>query len=142
MPTAFRAATDYAFFEAWARDAGLDVARIGTGPLQHLSWLVSGRIRGRERDIALSVPEVAAPVRMHVVTQINHIAAHSDIQFIELSRRRCRMTVTVGLVPKSIAARLIVHSLRLSRPRLTRRLNRGLGQFARIIAKRARHLPD
>ena len=137
---AYDMACAYPRHETAARKAGFDVTRHGTveDVLTDLHWTASGRFRGRHRDISVSVTEAIPPVRLHVVTRIDLIDAHSDIQFFETGRNRCQIRLKLGLVPHTLAARLLIQPLRLSRPRITRRLTHALTRFARKAERRAR----
>ena len=144
MDWAFTALCDHRFFAARAAANGVTVTSPDTPdtPFADRTWQASGPFRGRPRTADISIKSIAAPVRLQLISTVSNIEAHTDIEFLETGRRRTRMKIRVGLLPRSMTARLIVQSLRFSRPRLTRRLDKATTRFAKMISRRARQLRD
>lgn len=140
LPAAFSAACDYFHFEDLARARGLAVTRHGPpqSPLTALEWHVSGPMGGAHREAVVSVDDMRAPVMLVVRTRVGKVTALSTIQFIENGRKQTLMNVRTGLKGRSIAAKLVIHSLRLSRQRVARRFEGALTRFATLVTKRAR----
>jgi hypothetical protein len=57
-------------------------------------------------------------------------------ELVALSRGRTRMTVTLVLQPRTLAARLMMQSLRLARNNLTKRFKVRLGEYAAEVEDR------
>lgn len=138
IAAAFAQATDFAYFERRAMRSGIEVHRHGEAEgLVGQAWTVRGELRGRMRLISVEVVEAEAPALLRLLSSTGQIDFHTECQFIEMGRRRTRLNVAIGLVPQTFAARLMVQSLRLARPRLKRRLDSSLHKVCRHAEKRA-----
>ena len=113
-------------FDAWERSAlrrGAEVARtdrlreVGPG----LSWLVKFAYRGKERRLALRLISLEQPTTLGFSGTGASFDGGAGLDLMELAARRTRLSVTLDLRPRSIAARVILQSLRLARARLNRR---------------------
>lgn len=129
--------TNVNFYQHRAAEAGIVVLPVGPAdtPLEQQIWQVDGLIRGRNRSFTLEVAEHRAPVLLSLLARQESMEVRSDLQLFEAGPRLTRATFSLSLRPKSFAAKLLVQSLRLSRPRLTRRLNKRFGQFCRQTAR-------
>jgi carbon monoxide dehydrogenase subunit G len=124
-PIAFvwQQATDFASFERQALRRGADVsrkdgqARIGVGS----GWDVNFIYRGKERKLAADISRFEQPNSYTVVTSSGGIDGITVVELVALSRGRTRLSVTVEMSAKSLAARLMLQSLKLAKSTLNRR---------------------
>ncbi len=60
------------------------------------------------------------------------------IELVSLSARRTRMSIAAEARPKTLAARLVLQSLRLAKGRLQRKLDVSAGQLANMVEEQFR----
>jgi carbon monoxide dehydrogenase subunit G len=136
----FQTLTD---FDSWERSAmrrGAEVSRTDkltiAGP--GLSWLVRFRLRGKDRKLAVKLTGMDAPSRVSFSLSGMLFDATSHVDLMELGAKRTRMVVVSEAKPKTLAARLILQSLRLARARVQRRVDGRIGAIAQEIEDRYR----
>lgn len=127
----FQTLTD---FDSWERSAmrrGADVTRTdklttaGVG----LAWLVQFRFRAKDRKLAVRLTGLDAPSRMAFALTGNLFDATCIVDLMELGAKRTRMVVVSEARPRTLAARLMLQTLRLARARVQRRVD---GRFATV----------
>lgn len=128
---------DTARFEALAAERNVRLVRRGTGGVG-TEWDLDFRLRGRERRVTVRLEEVAAPARIRAVWTGRLTDGALALDLVALARARTRLTVTLDILPKTLAARLFFQSLRLIKPRLNRRFRRRVDRIAAVLAERAR----
>lgn len=136
----FQTLTD---FDSWERSAmrrGADVERtdrltvVGVG----LAWIVRFRFRGRDRKLAVKLAGIDIPSRLSFVLEGAMFNASCIVDLMELGGKRTRMVVVSEAKPRTLAARLILQSLRLGRARVQRRVDRRIATIATEIGDRYR----
>jgi carbon monoxide dehydrogenase subunit G len=136
----FQALTD---FDSWERSAmrrGAEVTRtdkltvLGPG----LSWLVRFRFRGKDRKLSVKLTGLDAPSRLSFALSGVLFDATCIVDLMELGAKRTRMVVVSEAKPKTLAARLILQSLRLARARVQRRVDKRYGVISLEIEERYR----
>lgn len=139
---------DYVFrtlmdFDSWERSAmrrGADVAR--TDKLQTAgvgsAWLVRFRFRGKERKLAVKLTGLDAPSRLSFVLSGTLFDATCSLDLMELGVRRTRMVVVSEAKANTLAARLILQSLRLAKTKVQRRVDGRISAVALEIEERYR----
>ncbi|MFM2391763.1 MAG: hypothetical protein RLZZ437_3318 [Pseudomonadota bacterium] len=136
----FQTLTD---FDSWERSAmrrGADVTRtdkltaLGPG----LSWLVRFRFRGKDRKLSVKLTGLDAPTRLSFALSGGLFDATNIVDLMELGATRTRMVVVSEAKPKTLAARLILQSLRLARNRVQRRVDKRIGMIGTEIEERYR----
>lgn len=130
-------------FEGWERAAmrrGADVARTDKlrDVMPGLSWLVKFAYRGKERKLALRLTHLEPPTLLGFSGTGTSLDGLAGIDLLELASRRTRVSVTLDVRPKTIAARVILQSLRLAKARLNRRFTDRVGQYCHEIEARYR----
>ncbi|MGL5008614.1 MAG: SRPBCC family protein [Paracoccaceae bacterium] len=130
-------------FDSWERSAmrrGADVTRTDklTTVTAGLAWLIRFRFRAKDRKLAVRLTSVDAPARLSFAISGNMFEATSIIDLMELGAKRTRLVVVSEAKPKSLAARLILQSLRLARARVQRRVDGRIGAIASEIEDRYR----
>jgi uncharacterized protein YndB with AHSA1/START domain len=130
-------------FDSWERSAmrrGAEVTRtdklttLGPG----LAWLVRFRFRGRDRKLSVKLTGLDAPSRLSFGMSGVLFDATSIVDLMELGAKRTRMVVVSEAKPKTLAARLVLQSLRLARTRVQRRLDSRIGVIGQEIEERYR----
>lgn len=136
----FAQLTDAVTLERTALRRGVTVTRSMSGPvlLEDEEWASSVKIRGKQRNIAAKVIKLVDPTEMRVFARIGGLEITTEIELVALSRTRTRMSVKPDLKPKTMSARLLVQSLRLTRSTVERKLRKRISDAARAIEERAR----
>ncbi len=124
-PIAFvwQQATDFTAFERQGLRRGADVKRtdrlgkVGVGS----GWDVTFTFRGKERDLTSNVTAFDPPNTYTVDIASAGIKGTCLVDLLPLSRSRTRLTVTVDLSATSLAARLMLQSLKLAKGSLNSR---------------------
>ncbi len=134
----FAAITDFETFERSALRRGVEVNRKGNAAegLETLAWDVGFQFRGSPRQMALSVARSQPPNALDLVAKGNGMEGAMSVDLLALSPRRTRMIVRFDLAPKSLAARLLVQSLKLARNKIDRRFRLRVAEFARLTEER------
>ena len=134
----FAAITDFETFERSAIRRGVEVQRLSEPgeTLVGLSWDVAFLFRGTQRKMALKVVSSDAPNSISLLAEGNGMTADMQVDLVALSPRRTRMTVRIDLKPKTLAARLLVQSLKLARNKINRKFRLRVADFARMTEGR------
>lgn len=86
--------------------------------------------------MALKVVSSDAPNSISLLAEGNGMTADMQVDLVALSPRRTRMTVRIDLKPKTLAARLLVQSLKLARNKINRKFRLRVADFARMTEGR------
>lgn len=134
----FAAITDFEMFERSAIRRGVEVARKGDAAagLENLSWDVGFLFRGTKREMSLTVDRSDPPNAIDLKAKGNGMSGEMHVELLALSPRRTRMIVRFNLTPKTLAARLLVQSLKLARNKIDRRFRLRVAEFARLTEER------
>ena len=128
-------------FQGWERAAlrrGLDVRRTDglTEPGIGSSWSIRFSFRGRQRVVDLTVVEREASGRV-VVSFVGKAAqGTATLVPLALSPHRTRISASVDVQARTLAARLLFQSLRLARQRVVRRFDKRMALFGAEIEAR------
>lgn len=134
----FEDLSDFEKFERQAMRRGVDVQRTGTKSKMGvgMTWEVSFRMRGRQREMTLIVDRYEAPGLLGIKATSASVDAVFLLELIALSRTRTRVIVGLELTPKNLSARLLVQSLKLAKGSLTKRFKLRMAEFARTTEER------
>ena len=130
-------------FQAWERAAlrrGAEVARTDrlTSTAAGLSWMIKFAYRGKERRLALRLIQMERPSMLGFSGTGASLDGHANIDLMALAGRRTRISVTVEVRARTIGARLILQSLRLTKTRINRRFAERVGLYCTEIEIRYR----
>lgn len=128
-------------FDAWERAAmrsGAEVERLATGAEASPAWNIRFTFRGKNRRVQISVIENTPRQRLGFAMIGTVLDGHSTLDLLPLSARRTRLVLSLTVKPKTLAARLFVHSLKLARRRVMTRLDQRLAHLAQDIEARYR----
>ncbi|MFP4273685.1 MAG: SRPBCC family protein [Paracoccaceae bacterium] len=122
-------------FERAALRRGAEVTRADTlaAPGAGMTWVARFGFRGKPRKLTVVLTEYAAPSRMVFDSKTAGLETRTVVELLQLSRKRTRMDVAVALQPRSLAARLLVQSLKLARRRIERRFRLRVANYARDL---------
>ncbi|MFP3383340.1 SRPBCC family protein [Tritonibacter sp. SIMBA_163] len=134
----FVAISDFESFERSAIRRGVDVQRHGdtAAPRDGLYWDVTFNFRGSERRVRIDVADYDVPNTISFAAVGNGMSGDLKVDLMALSAQRTRMTVRVDLKPKTLAARLLLQSLKLARNKLNRKFRTRVAEFARQTEER------
>ena len=134
----FEMVSDFEKFERGARKRGLKVRRtdgmesVATG----MTWNAVFDFRGRNREIDLTLSRLDPPTHLSVAGRSQGVTSVFDLELLALSRQRTRLAVELEMKPQTIAARVLIQSLRLAKARLTKRFKLRVAEYARHLEER------
>ncbi|MGV6850486.1 MAG: SRPBCC family protein [Marinibacterium sp.] len=123
-------------FEAHERAAvrrGVEVRRVDTAkaPGVGMSWRAIFDLRGRQRDAEIVVSEFDMPNRVRFQSMSQGLSGDMIMDLVPLSRNRTRIAIEIDLKPKSMPARLLIQSLKITKKTLTKRFKLRVADYAR-----------
>jgi carbon monoxide dehydrogenase subunit G len=136
----FVALTDVDHWERMALRRGVDVQR-QEGPsvaAAGMSWRATFPFRGKSRDVAIRLDRVEPGQVLDIVATGKALEAVTRVELAEMTPRRTRVTVTVELSARTLAARLFLQSLRLAPGRVRQKFDSRIAQMAAEIEARLR----
>ncbi|MDW4497245.1 SRPBCC family protein [Sulfitobacter sp. D35] len=131
---------DFETFEATARRKGAEVHRVSPGgPVgKGAAWETRFVFRGVRRDMRLEIATFAPPHEMVIDARSDGIDGAGRFELMALSPERTRIMVSFEMRPRTMAARLLIQTLRLAKPQLSKRFKLRLAQHARDAEERCR----
>lgn len=132
----FECAQDFARFEALARARGVAVERHGSAPKDGLAWTVRFDFRAMRRKVKVTLTEHEPPGHMRFAFRGRSVEGRSGVRITPLADGQSRLSFDVVIAPRTLAARLILQSLSLSRGRIERKLAARVQGFARTVEAR------
>jgi hypothetical protein len=130
-------------FEAWERAGlrrGADVTRTDkTGAAAPgASWLVVFTYRGKLRKLAIRLTEMVPSARLAFTAQSPVVEGGMEIDLVALSAKRTRVTIGTEVRARTLAARLVLQSLKLAKGKVKKRYDTRIGQMCNEIENRYR----
>ncbi len=137
----FRILADFDHWERAAMRRGAEVVRterprLGGKPGTDPVWLIRFTFRGKERKITLRVGDVSPHDRLGYSWVGQLFDGWGAVELISLGAKRTRMTMVSEVKPRTLAARLILQSLKLARRRVQARLDKRMAAAAADIEAR------
>ena len=86
-----------------------------------MAWDVSFRWRGRERKVRLEVSRFDRPERITIIGLSPSFDLTLDLTVIALSKTRSRLMVESDIRPRTMKARLLIQTAKLSKSSLDKR---------------------
>ncbi len=130
--------TDFPAFERSALRRGAEVQRMDNlktaGP--GMKWDATFTYRGREREVKLELLSMDRPSGIVVGSRSNMMGGQLVVDLVALSRGCTRMSVDLGITPKSLSARLLIQSLKLAKSKLNQRFRKRVANHAAEIEDR------
>jgi hypothetical protein len=136
----FRMLADFDHWERAALRRGADVQRLDVleVPGPGMGWKAAFRFRGKDRKVTLRLVDWQPDQAMAFRFQSPNVEGRLAVDLVQMSPRRTRLALAAEIVPRSIAARLVLQGLRLARGRVERRIADRLAQFAAQVEERWR----
>lgn len=136
----FAELSDFEGFERGAMRRGATVKRLDrrAEPGAGMSWALEFRWRGRERKMVTDMTVYDPPQTMSFLAESAGFEMTLGMSFLEMSRKRTRLAVELEVKPRTLAARIMLQSLKLGKAKLTRKFAARVRMVAEEIE--ARHL--
>ena len=128
--------SDLEAFEKLALRKGVDLRRGEAGTEPGGRWDLRFRLRGRQRHVKVTLLALQPTSGMRFSGQSPNLDLTLAVSLIDLSRQRTRISVELEVLPRTLAARIVLQSARLSKARLTRRFHKRILQLARYVSDR------
>lgn len=128
-------------FDGWERSAmrrGADVNRTDKlrKPGPGMTWQARFAWRGKERHMQLRLKRLEPGKGLTLEFDSPSVEGAMNIDLVELSARRTRALMQVDIRPRTLAARLFIQSMRLTKGRVQRRFDGRLQVLAQDIEQR------
>lgn len=134
----FAALSDFRSFENLVRRRGGKIARTDTmtttGP--GMSWDVEFGFRGKPRQAEAVLRTYTPSEMMQVDIQSRALTAVLVVSVMPLGRSRSRVRLELDLEPRTLAARLVMQSMRLTKGKLNERFRENVGGYLRGLEAR------
>lgn len=130
----YAALTDFAAFETAAQRRGAEVARNDSGTTPR--WEVAFAFRHRLRRMTITLVRQDMPNTLEFDLGSPNMSGTMTVDLVVLGPRRTRMNATLEVRPKTLAARLVVQSLKLAKARVLRKYRARIAQFASLLEHR------
>ena len=138
----FAALSDFDEVADKARRRGIEVQRLTSqgpeGEAVGMSWQARFKFRGRMRASDVRLSEFAPPERMVFDSETGGLETRCVIKLTSLSPDMTRVDVSAHLSARNMSARLLVHSMKLAKSKLSRKFAVRFAQAARDIEERIR----
>lgn len=136
----FAQLVDYRHFEQMMIRRGAEVER--TDRLSNLApgmtWRLRFAYRGKQRKMLVELEDVTVPTLLAYGFDSPSVEGEGSFELVALSPTRTRLIAATDFKPKSLAARLLVQSMRLAKGRVQRRFDAAIGKLCALIEERAR----
>lgn len=138
----FAAAADFPGFERQALRRGVEIERRqeavapGDAPGAGTAWRLAVPFRGRSREIEAAVTGFAPPEGYRIAGAGDGLEMEVSVELMALARDRTRLFVALELKPRTLAARLMVQSMKLAKSTLTRRFEARVAEFGAGLERR------
>ncbi len=131
---------DFDGLERSALRRGAEIRRIdalevpGTGSI----WDIGFTFRGKPREVRATLTSFD-PGQGYTADLVSRtMDGVIAVDLVALSRNRTRLSVTLEVQPKTLAARLMVQSIKLAKANMTRRFRTRVADFAEDIEEKYR----
>ncbi|GHA44476.1 hypothetical protein GCM10008927_06660 [Amylibacter ulvae] len=134
----FQEFTNFVWFESVALSRGLNIERtdamvdIQTG----ISWHLSGRIRGKQRDVDIAVTQFIPQKSTGFRCESKALDSQIDINFTPDGPARTKVKITIAPTAKNISARLMLQSVKLAQKTIEKRISSRMKDFCTTIEEK------
>jgi hypothetical protein len=134
----FAMLSEFEIHERSAIRRGIEVQRQDpTAPIAvGLIWNTRFAVRGKQRDVRLTLVDYEPPNSMQIDADSQGLDARFTVELVALSTNRTRLSAVLDLAPKTLSARLLVQSLKLTKSNLTKRFNLNVADYAKNLEDR------
>ncbi|GFE51144.1 DNA polymerase III subunit gamma/tau [Roseobacter cerasinus] len=136
---AFDLLTEFSELEQAARRRGAQIQRLDAldGPAVGMQWMAVFVHRNRGRRVEVLLTELIAPHVIGVDFTSQGIKGQSRVELLALSPQRTRVMVSLEMRPGTLAARLLLQSLKIAKARLTERYKARVAQYLKELELKA-----
>lgn len=140
----FALISDFDRLERAALRRGADIVRVDRLPLPGpgMAWTAEFSFRGKLRRVETELITWQPPESLAAHSTVAGLLGVSTIDLVRLSPRQTRVAVAVELRPQTIAARMLLQTLRLAKGQLSERFKSGVARYAREIEAGNFRRPD
>lgn len=134
----FDTLSDFGFWERAALRRGAEVTRTDKlrAPGAGMAWMIRFGWRGRERQMHVVIKQMERPHILSLDGDSPAAEGGAVMEVVALSSSRARILVQTTVKPRTLAARLMVQSMRIARGKVTARFDKNLRKLAQIIEER------
>lgn len=134
----FEALSDFEARERAALRHGIEVTRADdlTAPAPGLAWRATFALRGKPQLLEMRLQDYVPPERMLFLAETKALFGSLSLDLMNLSPQLTRVIVGLELKPRTIAARVMLQSVRLAKHRAQARLERRVQSDAQEIESR------
>ena len=130
-------------FDHWERAAmrrGAEVTRLDTlaVPGPGMTWSVGFDYRGRRRTVDLRLTGLEAAQTLAFTGQGASMNGKALLDLVEMGPKRTRLVITIEVEARTLAARLLLQSLKFASARINRRFEARTAQLAADLEERFR----
>jgi uncharacterized protein YndB with AHSA1/START domain len=132
--------TDFDHFERMAMRRGAEVERTDRlrTPGIGMAWRLKFTFRNRLRTVLVRFADAEPGSHLAWAFDSPSLEGTARVDLVSLSARRTRMTIVSDARPKTLAARLVMQSMRLAKGRIQRKFDVAAGQLANMIEEQSR----
>lgn len=131
---------DFGQFERLAQARGAEVERLDklVRPAPGMGWRLKFPFRGKPRNLILRLTDLNPGSALGYSLESPMFEGTLRIDLIALAPKRTRLAIAVEVRPLTMAARLLIQSLKLAKGRVQGRLDQGAARLAAMIEDRCR----
>lgn len=131
----FAVISDFEMIQRALIDRGAEVARTDCleTPGPGMAWTVAFDFHGKRREVVTSVTDYSPPEAICLESSVGGLCGVSVVELVALDPDRTRLAVAVNLRPQTLAARVLLQSIRLAKEKVSGRFNSGIERFAREL---------
>ena len=134
----FDQVSDFAAIERSVLRRGAEVQRVDDLEERRpgMQWDVAFDLRGKRREMQLELTELDRPNGMVIASRSPNMAGQMVLDLVALSRSRTRINTEIDVSPKTLAAKLLVQSMKLAKGNLTKRFRQRVAEYAKDLEDR------
>ncbi|WP_238365913.1 SRPBCC family protein [Mesobacterium pallidum] len=134
----FQMVADFEGLERSALRRGAEVRRVDkmTEKAPGLEWKAKFHFRGKDRDVDIKLVEYNPDTDLCAQGTTDGLDCIVKVELVALSRKRTRMSLDVDLEAKTLAARLLLQSLKLARNTINKKFKDRIAGYAKDIEDR------
>ncbi|WP_116085367.1 SRPBCC family protein [Tropicimonas sp. IMCC34011] len=138
------AITDFGRFERQVLRRGAEVERLDAGPMPGAGneWRLRFDFRGKQRKMTALITRFEPETSLELACAGSGMEGTVTAEVLPLAKQRTRLFVEVDFVPKTIAARVLIQTMRLAKSNMSQRFKSRVSSFARDIEDRVGAQPS
>jgi hypothetical protein len=129
----FGVVSDFEGFERQALRRGAEVTRLDeleeTG--EGMRWHIAFPFRGKRREMDVELVDYTPSTRLLLDSRMTGMTGEMSVELLALSKGRTRLELVIEFRPETLAARLLVQSIKLARSSLSKRFQLRVAEFAK-----------